>query len=226
MITLAKIFNYPLTRTPAEAAAGVRGDRDAIMNWLDQHNIDLNHVIKLYIAEKKIERVSGARNSVVIPPRIVIRMDQKNSYREKEIDIFGGWFDKFQARFEDITNVDTGFSSALEKRLKHTIKAMNFVEMERADGQCVGFNPYKFTVLKKDAGRINSYLYSHVADENGFVTAVKGGPVAVLDSFERHKTLMQSAEAYRERMRQERWGGKLTPHVNPYLKASAPDRQP
>lgn len=223
MITLAKVFNYPLTITPAEAAAEVIVDRDALMNWLDQHRIDLNNVIKIYIAELKIERLAGARNPEFIPPRIVARMDAQNAYREVDIDLFGGRFDKWKAMFEDMTDIDVGFASGLENRLKYTIEALSFVEMERVDGQCVGLNPRKFTVLKKDAGHINRYLYSHVADENGFVTAVKGYHKDLLKTFDDHKTLMQAAEAQRERVRQERWGGKLTPHMNPYLKASEPE---
>ncbi|MCE7887166.1 MAG: hypothetical protein DYH13_06655 [Alphaproteobacteria bacterium PRO2] len=226
MIALKKIFNYPFTVTTDEANAAVKVDRDAIMNWLDQHKIDINNVIKLYIAEKKLERLRAAEAPMAVPPRIVIRMDAQNSYKEKEIDFFGGWFNTLQAAFEDITEIDVGFASGLEKRLKHTIEAMSFVELELANGQHVGFNPRKFTVLEREAGSINRYIYSHVADEKGFTTAVKGYYKDIQKSFDDYKMLMASAEAYREKVRQERWGGKLTPHVNPYLKASKTDRQP
>lgn len=209
MFMLEKIFNHPIASTPDKASVTeVREGRDAVMNWLDQRKIDVNNIIKLYIAERTADS----------PRRLVIRMDAQNSYREREMCVFDGQFDTLHAAFEDIAGVDTGFSRGLEKRLKRTIEAMGFVELELADGRCVGFNPRKFTVLERAAGCVDSYLYSHVADERGFVTAVKGGPGAVQDSFDRHKTLMASAEEYAELRRQERRHVMPERHSNPYLK--------
>ena len=201
MITLAKIFNYPFTITPHEATVEVEGANEAIMNWLDQHKIDPNNIIKIYIAERKVERLSGASSPMVFLPRIVARMDAPNSYREREIDIFGGWYNTLQAMFEDRTGVDIGFSSGLEERLKYTIEAMNFVELELADGRFAGFNPRKFTVLERDVV-YSRYSHSHVADEDGYVTAVKGYHKDLKKTFDDHKLLMQSAEADREQLRQ------------------------
>lgn len=224
MTTLERIFNFPFTdANPEKVYAEVIEDREGLLCWMDMHKIDPDNVEKIYIAEQKIERQPGELTGIVTPARIVIRLDAKNSYREKEVDFLRRWYNTLHAAFEDITNVDVGFASGLEEKLKRAIEAMGFVELELVDGQCVGFNPRKFAVLKDEAGRMEHYMYSNIENEHGHKITVKGGPVAVNHAFENARIFMDSANAFRKQAQQDRWGGTPIPHVNPYLKASKPE---
>jgi hypothetical protein len=223
---IKKLFNMLRTITPEEASAQLRHDREVVLHSMRTGvlEVDPASVIKVYI-EKKPWSLSR---------RIVALTDECNSrhgYTKKDIDAFDGWIDRLEKNLElDVFGLDRtgfGFSNGLEAKLKRAIRALGFVELELPTGEIIGINPRKYAISEMAAKPVNYTPYSFIEEEaSGFSIKVKGSPFNLQDSFQKGLMTMATAEEKEEQERREHQSRVPAHHVNPFLKASAPERQP